>query len=85
MILRCFPSMYTLEATQGNALFSRITSPFLITKLRLDEELEITLFIKQNCLQIKIVHMDQISPTKPTMLDDLQNIASFTQLIIIFL
>ena len=46
MILRCFPSMYTLEATQGNALFSRITSPFLITKLRLDEELEITLFIK---------------------------------------
>ena len=46
MILRCFPSMYTVEATQGNALFSRITSSFLITKLRLDEELEITLFIK---------------------------------------
>ena len=46
MILRCFPLMYTVEATQGNALFSRITSSFLITKLRLDEELEITLFIK---------------------------------------
>ena len=46
MILRCFALMYIVEATQGNALFSRITSSFLITKLRLDEELEITLFIK---------------------------------------